>query len=87
MLVTLMMEAICSSETSVLTRVKRRHNPEDGILYSYPYDNLKSYMLLQIFKISLITTNRLGSDTADVLFSLRHGIVCPTEFQPSWCPN
>jgi hypothetical protein len=29
-LVTLIMEAICSSETSVLTRAKRRHIPEDG---------------------------------------------------------
>jgi hypothetical protein len=31
-LVTLMMEAVCSIETSVLTRSTRRNVPEDGIL-------------------------------------------------------
>jgi hypothetical protein len=32
-----MMEATCSSETSVLTRVKRRNVPEDGNLHIYSY--------------------------------------------------
>jgi hypothetical protein len=31
-LFTMMTEVICSSEMSVLTRVKQHHNPEDGIL-------------------------------------------------------
>jgi hypothetical protein len=31
-LVTLKMEEICSSETSVLARATRRHSPEDNIL-------------------------------------------------------
>jgi hypothetical protein len=43
-LVTLMMEAIRSSETSVLTRVKRRNIPDDGILHSHTRENLKSYI-------------------------------------------
>jgi hypothetical protein len=41
-LLTLMMEAIRSSETSVLIRATQRHIPEDGILHSQPSENLKS---------------------------------------------
>jgi hypothetical protein len=40
-LVNLMMQAIHSSETSVLTSAKRRNIPGDGILYSHRRDNLK----------------------------------------------
>jgi hypothetical protein len=43
-LVTLMMEAIHSSETPVLTRSTRRNIPEDGI--SHSRENLKSYVAL-----------------------------------------
>jgi hypothetical protein len=43
-LVTLVIEAIRSSETFVLTRATRRNIQEDGVLHSHLRENLKSYL-------------------------------------------
>jgi hypothetical protein len=49
-LVTLIMEALSSSETSILKRATRRNIPEDGIFQSPCRENLKSYKEFLCFR-------------------------------------
>jgi hypothetical protein len=51
-LVTLMMETLSSSETSVLTRATRRNIPEDDILHIHRREHLKSYRALTGWTLS-----------------------------------
>jgi hypothetical protein len=47
-LVTLMMEALCSFETSVLTRSTRINNPEEAILRSHRREDISMYVSIYL---------------------------------------
>jgi hypothetical protein len=58
-LVALMMEAICSSKTTVLTRATLHNILKDGILQSHHCENLKYYTYFKEIIETLLTSRQL----------------------------
>jgi hypothetical protein len=76
-IVTLMMEALSSSGTCILTRVTWRDIPENGILHSHHRENLKSYMNLFPFSYERKQTASFLDPLNEVSFSKEPNRVSP----------
>jgi hypothetical protein len=54
-------EAICSSETSILTRATRRHIPEDGILHKHI--QLTNFVFSGYLELRMMDEDRTPTDS------------------------
>jgi hypothetical protein len=59
------MEAIRSSETSVLIRATRRHLPEDDNHHSHRRGNLKSYKVIVVYFLHLYVGSSVMSPVGE----------------------
>jgi hypothetical protein len=72
----MMMEALSSSETSVLTRATQRNIREDGILHSHLRENLKSYVMNNYLLTTAISPLFLSVVVYDLGASLKLLYIC-----------
>jgi hypothetical protein len=83
-LVTLMKEALRSSEMSVLTRATRRNIPEDTILHSHRRGNLKSYIMYS--HLALVRSHAIRGHSVSSCCVLTMFVCAVCSCQRPWFP-